>query len=212
MATLKKEDYLAELNDIKDKLTDFLNQIQSGKSTYFKDLSLKLRILYCDKSGTKALLKTIQQLYSFDAFVIVKHSLAEKVKKGRLPESLLEGLIFEQLNSVVGWFEFGDEFVPVFDAINKQDEILIENKFYSYKEIFEAIADKMGGAHVDSTIPDEMLIPHSNNLQVGGLSVAHRATFDTAKASIILIDMINDYIKTSKETDFIKREKGKVGI
>jgi hypothetical protein len=208
MTTLKKEDYLAELNDIKDKLTDFLNQIQSGKPTYFKDVSLKLRILYCDKSRKKSLLKIIQQFYKFKAFVIIKHSLAEKVRKGKLPESLLEGLVFEQLNSVVGWFEFGDEFVPVFDAINKKDEILIQNKFYSYTEIFEAIADKMGGAHIDSTIPDEMLIPHSNNLLVGGFSVAHRATFDTAKASIMLIGLIDDYIKTKKETDFIKREEG----
>lgn len=207
MTILEKEDYFDELRDIKSKLSDFLDQIRGGNLSYFKDLSLKLRILYCNKSGTKALLTTIQQLYGFNIFVLVKWSMTEKVKRGLLPQSILEGLAVEQINSVAGWFDRGHEMVPIMDAVNKSDEILIQNKYYSYRDIFEAIADKMGGAHIDSSVPDNMLIPHSKNLLVLGLSIAQRAAFDTARTSIMLIDLISEYIETGEENIFIKNIK-----
>lgn len=201
---LGKQDYLNELNDIRNKLTDFLQKINSGKSTYFKDLALKLRIIYCDKSGTKALIKTIEAEYDLKVNVVVKHSIAEHVRNGSLPESLSDGLIMDQLNSVVTWFQSGDQLLPIIDAINKQDEIFIQDRYYSYKEIFEAMADKMGGAHVDSSISDDILIPHSDKILIGGLSVAQRAIYDTAKATITLINLINAYISEPFENDVIK--------
>jgi len=105
MADLTKEGYLIELMDIKEKLKDFIGQINAGRSTYFKEIALKLRILYCSKSGSPPLIKTICDIFSFDIQVYISYSTKEKIEKGLLPASLADGLIFEQVNSVVSWFE-----------------------------------------------------------------------------------------------------------
>lgn len=204
MAKLTKEAYLSHLNDINSSLEDFLRFIDSGKTFYIRDISLKLRILYCKKSRTEPLVKKIQDLYGFIINVLVKYSIKTKVEKGVMSESLLNGLVVQQINSVNGWFESGNELVSIFDAINKKDEVLLEGKLYSYKEIFENIADKMGGAHIDESVADEKLAPHSKNLLIGGLSIADRAVYDTARATIILIRHINTFIVNNKETHFIK--------
>ena len=66
MANLTKKDYLRELVDIKEKLEDFMNLINKGRLTYYKEIALKLRILYCSKSGKPPLFTTICDIFDFD--------------------------------------------------------------------------------------------------------------------------------------------------
>ncbi len=94
MANITPEGYLAELNDIKQKLSDFIEMVNKGNLSYFKDISLRLRVLYCDKSGTPALLKIISDLFRFDVVVFISYTIKEKVEMGRLPPSLAERLVF----------------------------------------------------------------------------------------------------------------------
>lgn len=202
MVTVTKEGYFEELLDIKNKLIDFTKLINSGKTTYYKDLALKLRILYIYKSGTKSLIKTISELFNIKICVFIKLNMYEKIEKGLMPKSLGEGLIFEQINSVIGWFDSGDELVDIFDALNKQ-EVLIDNKRYTYRELIEYAADKMGGAHLDKKHDKTHLDMHSDSLLIGGLPVAQRAIYDTAIASINLISYIEENIRDSKQSKFI---------
>ena len=205
MATLTEDGYFNELIDIHDKLIDFIDNIDKGKETYFKEISLKLRILYIFKSGTNSLLKTICDILNIDVYVWIHLSMAEKIEKGIMPKSLGEGLVFEQLNSVITWFENNrknKELVLIFDALNK-NEILLNNIKYSYKKVIENMADKMGGAHIDKTVKDEDLILHSNDFLIGGNSVAQRAIYDTAKSSILLIEQIVNFKKSGIYTEFI---------
>lgn len=203
MANLSKEGYIQEMIDVRNKLIDFLEKVNTGNLSYIKEISLKLRILYCFKSDTKSLIKEISDLYNFDLLVYVTYNTQELVDKGLLSNSLEKGLIMEQINSVVCWFERGNELVDIFTAINKE-EVLINGQRHSYKRIFEVVADKMGGAHIDKKVNDEDLILHSNQILIGGLTIAQRAIYDTAKASIKLIDIILKYIKSNEANCFIK--------
>ncbi len=63
----------------------------------------------------------------------------------------------------------------------------------------------MGGAHVDRTVNDELLKPHNQAILWAGLTSADKAIFDTAKAAIKLIDLIEKYKSDQKETDFIRK-------
>lgn len=202
MVTVTKEGYFEELLDIKNKLDDFIELINSGKTTYYKDIALKLRILYIYKSGTKSLIKTISELFNINFHVFIKLNMHEKIEKGLMPKSLGDGLVFEQINSVVGWFEIGNEFVDVFDAINKK-EVLINGQRHSYKELIEYAADKMGGAHLDKKHDATHLSMHSESLLIGGLPIAQRAIYDTAKASVKLISLIEEYIQNGKQSKFV---------
>lgn len=202
MATTTKEGYFEELLDIKCKLKDFIELLNSGKYTYYKELALKLRIMYIYKSGTKSLLKTISDLYNIELYVFIKLNINDKIEKGLLPASLGQGLVIEQVNSVVGWFESGNELIGVFDAINK-DEVLINQQRYSYKQLIEYAADKMGGAHLDKNHDGSHLLLHSDSLLIGGLPIAQRAIYDTAMASIKLISYIEQYISHQEPSQFI---------
>jgi hypothetical protein len=203
MATRTRDGYLSELLDIRDKLSEFLSHIRKGQLTYYKEVSIKLRILYCKKSGTEPLLKTIEQQYGFDILVVVTHSTAEKINRGVLPSSLGEGLVFEQINSVVTWFERGDEVVGIFDALNRE-EIFYRNQRFTYKHVIEVAADKMGGAHVDPKVPHQDLQLHSEELLIGGLPVAQRALYDTANTTIYLINAIEGFILKGEKYMFLK--------
>ena len=201
MANLTKKDYLRELVDIKEKLEDFMNLINKGRLTYYKEIALKLRILYCSKSGKPPLFTTICDIFDFDIKVFIRYSAREKVDKGLWPASLADGLVFEQINSVVSWFERGDEFIPLLEAINR-NEVLINNEYHSYKHILEVVGDKMAG-HIDSKIDDRDLILHSSVFLIGGLPIAQRAIFDTAKSTVILINIIIDFLRNGKSYPFI---------
>jgi len=199
------EGYLAELKDIKQKLSDFLEMVNQGNLSYFKDISLKLRVLYCDKSGTLALLKVISNLFNFDIFVFVSYTIKERIEKGRLPASLADGLVFQQVNSVVRWLERGDEEISVFKALERK-EVLYGNEQHSYKDIIEVAADKMT-AHIDKTIKDKDVVLHDENLLIGGLPVAQRAIIDTARSTITLLDMILSFVEGGRQYRHIRPRK-----
>jgi len=209
MATITDNEYLEQLFDIRKKLVSFSSSIiEKNEITYIRDISVKLRILLIDKSGRKCLLKEIENILKIDIFVAIKYSLKEKIAKGLLPSSFSDGLIFNQTNSVATWFNIDQrtsEIISIFEALNRKEELVIDNKEFSYKELIETVADKMGGAHVDKTIDDEKLIPHNNNLLIGGMTASDRAIFDTCKTTIELINQIDKFIKNSEETNFIKR-------
>ena len=205
MAKLTDKGYLNELADIRLKLDDFIEQIKSGKTSYIRDVALKLRVLYCDKSGTKALLREILNRNSLSVSVMICHSIKEMVEMGKLPESLAEGLVFNQTNSVITWFERGHEVTDPFAALERK-EILISGIEYSYREVIEVTADKMA-AHIDSSIPDNHLNLHEKNILIGGLPIAQRAIFDTARTSILLIDALIDRIENKTAYDFISDNK-----
>lgn len=205
MANMTPEGYLAELKDIKQKLSDFLEMVNQGNLSYFKDISLKLRVLYCDKSGTLALLKVISNLFNFDIFVFVSYTIKERIEKGRLPASLADGLVFQQVNSVVRWLERGDEEISVFKALERK-EVLYGNEQHSYKDIIEVAADKMT-AHIDKTIKDKDVVLHDENLLIGGLPVAQRAIIDTARSTITLLDMILSFVEGGRQYRHIRPRK-----
>lgn len=210
MATLTKEGYLANLLHIKEVLINELDNLNKKQDIfYISEIAIKLRILYLDKSGTEALLKTIENLYGFKINVLVGSSLSEDIEKGLLSPSLVESLVFNQINSVVSWFGGGHgnkEKVSIFEGINKKEIIINKNQF-SYKDIIEIIADKMGGAHIDKNISDEKLIPFFNDILIGGLSPAFRSIYDLANATIILINMIENYIYSPFDSQFLIKNK-----
>ena len=197
------QDYLVELADIRNKLSDFLDRIRQGYPEYYKDIALKLRILYCRKSGTEPLLRTIEDLLGVDILVLVRLTMKEKVDIGVLPPSLANGLVFEQINSVVTWLERGDAVLSVFTALDRP-EVLAANRTYSYRDIIEVAADKLGGAHVDPKIPAKDLALHSQNLLIGGLPVAQRALFDTARATVQLLDCLLHLATTGAQYPFLR--------
>lgn len=205
MAKMTPEGYLEELKDINQKLSDFLGMVDKGNLSYFKDISLKLRVLYCDKSGTQSLLKVISDLFGFDVVVFVSYMIKEKVEMGRLPPSLAEGLNFSQKNSVVKWLERGDEEISVFKALERK-EVLYGNEQHSYKDIIEVAADKMT-AHIDKTIKDKDVVLHDENLLIGGLPVAQRAIIDTARSTITLLDMILSFVEGGRQYRHIRPRK-----
>jgi hypothetical protein len=211
MATLTKEGYFANLMHIREVLINELKHLDEKQDMFYvAEIAIKLRILYIDKSGTEALLKTIEKLYGFKINVLVGLSIEEKVKKGILSESLSKGLIFNQTNSVISWFGGGHgpkDIVSIFDAINKNNEIKINNNNYSYKDIIETVADKMGGAHIDEKISDQKLIPFFNDILIGGLSPAFRAIYDTARSSIVLINIIESCVSSGTENEFLTKVK-----
>lgn len=205
MAYMTPEGYIAELKDIYQKLSDFLGMVDKGNLSYFKDISLKLRVLYCDKSGTQALLKVVSDIFSFDVVVFVSYTIKEKIEMGRLPPSLAEGLDFSQRNSVVKWLERGDEEISIFKALERK-EVLYGNEQHSYKEIIEVAADKMT-AHIDKTIKDKDIALHDENLLIGGLPVAQRAIIDTARSTITLLDMVLSFVESGRQSRHLRPRK-----
>lgn len=209
-AILTKEGYLVSLMHIRDVLINELKNINEKQDTFYAaEIAIKLRILYLDMGG-KALLKAIEELYGFKINVLVGLSIKEKIKRNLFPESFTDGLLMNQVNSVISWFGGGHGYkdkVSIFYAINKNDEIKIKDNFYSYKNIIEIVANKMGGAHIDKNISDQKLFPFSNDILIGGLSPAIRAIYDTANTSVFLINMIEKYIDSPFDNDFLIKIK-----
>ena len=203
MAKLNLRGYLHELFDLRDKLKDFVERVGEGKRSYFKDIAIKLRILLCRKSRSNPLITEVERRLGMQVIVFITYSAQEQVERGLLPASLAENLIYEQVNSVVWWFERGNEAVPILDAIDKK-EILFGNERRSYREVIEVAADKLGGAHVDENVKDHDWLLHSDSWLIGGLPIAHRALVDTAKACVILIDAIEDAVKNGKRYRFLR--------
>lgn len=210
MATLTDEGYFEYLFDIRMKLIAFSSLIlQKGQISYIRNIAVELRILLIDKSKRKCLLKEIENILNINICVGVKYSIKEKIEKGILQESFLEGLRFNQTNSVVNWFNVDErtsEIISLLEALNRKEELFINGIYFSYKELIETVSDKMGGAHIDHTVSDEKLIPHSQNILIGGMTPSDKAILDTCQSSIELINKIETFIHDHKETEFIRKQ------
>lgn len=201
MATRTNAGYLEELWDLRLKLNDFVDFVNAGKATYFKDIALKLRVLYFDKSGTKALLKEVLDRHSIKVKVRVHDTVLEAIEKGLLPSSLADGLVVNISNTSISWFKLSGQgaIVSPFTALERKD-ILIHEHTYSYKEVIEVVSDRMA-AHVDETISDGHLRLHEMLLPLGSLPIAQQAIIDIARTSIELIDNLQEHIL--KGVDFL---------
>jgi hypothetical protein len=206
MAELTNEGYLNCLCDIKMKLTNFIALVEHGMKSYFPDIAGKLRILYCYKSGTESLIKTISDLYNLEIKVCVLYTFKEKAEKGKLPAFIRNAQpLYHQVNSAMNWFhpEESDEIVSIIDAINRK-EILYLGEEYSCKRIIEVVADKMGGMHFDKHVNDIDLALHGKEIRIGNFSVAEMTLHSVAIASIELIDMIEYVISSGVSNEFVK--------
>jgi len=201
MATLTKEDYLLELIDIALKLTDYSNLVKQGNDSYFKEMALKLRLLYIDKSRTKSLLRKVSGAHKLSILVWVIDTPEEQVAKGEMSPEMAASIILSLTNSVLTWFDSGSFQVDPFTALDRID-ILLDDEQYSYREIIEVVADKKV-AHIDSTYPDRIL--KLDEMVAMNLSGVHRVIFDTSETSIILINAICDCINNNAEYEFIER-------
>ena len=75
MIELKLEDYIAHLTSIQRKLVFFRASYNQGNHDLIVDLALKLRILYINKSGTKALFLTIEKHMNIELKVWIRDVL-----------------------------------------------------------------------------------------------------------------------------------------
>lgn len=201
MAQLSNESYLVHLKDIKNKLTDFLELVNLGKLEYLKEIALKHRILYMNKSGTEGLFKKIQKIHRFEFRVWVSATLVEAIDNGELSESLRPVMMFH--NGVYSWLDKGKQQINIIEAFEKNAQIIINEHSFSFKKIIETVADKMGGAHIDEKVSDKDLILHSNNFLIGNLNIASRVIYDTTCVTIDIINIIINYIEKDEKSEFI---------
>lgn len=206
MARLSREDYLEQLVDIHEKLEDFIGLMKIGKLTYIRDISIKLRILYCKRSGTDALIDKIQELYGIEVKVKVVKPIKQTLRENGFDEDFIKTMVISVSNTGFTWFTVG-ELVNIHDALDALNYDIDGNE-YSARHIFAVVADKMGGAHVDDRVPDKHLVPHSNDLLLFGGTVAQNSILDIAKGSVELIDMVKKYIEDGKENEFINERNG----
>lgn len=207
MLNLTDRGYFEELKDLGKKLQDFIAHFEKGEVSYYKDIAIKLRILYLFKSKAKPLLKTVSEIFGFKVKVFINYTISERIEKGLIPEDigrgLLNSLVIEINNNTANWFTKGKDLIDIFDALDRK-EIFIGGKHYSYKEIIEYAADKMGGAHVDKHHDETHISMHlSDGFHIGGLPIAQRAILDTGRESITLINHIIDFIENGEESTFV---------
>lgn len=201
MAELQNEGYLNHLEDIHNKINDFINLVNQGKTSYLIDIALKIRLLYMDKSGSPALLKKIQEIYNIEIIVWVRPTIVELIEKGELPESLRPAIYFH--NPATRWLDKGREKQDLISAFQRESQVIIDEHSYSIKKIIEVVADKMGGAHLDQKVSDKDLILHNDDIMLANLNFANRTIYDTAITTLEIIKLILDKIKFGKNSEFI---------
>jgi hypothetical protein len=201
MAELQNEGYLNHLEDIHNKIVDFIDLVNHGKTSYLIDIALKLRLLYMDKSGSPALIKKIQEIYNIEIVVWVRPTIVELIESGELHESLRPSIYFH--NPVTRWLDKGREKQNLFSAFQKESQVIINEYSFSVKKIIEVVADKMGGAHIDQKVADKDLILHNDDVLLANLNFANRTIYDTAITTLEIIKLLLDKIKFEKNSEFI---------
>jgi hypothetical protein len=201
MAELQNEGYLNHLEDIHNKITDFIDLVNQGKISYLIDIALKIRLLYMDKSGSPALLKKIQEIYNIEIIVWVRPTIVELIEKGELPESLRPAMYFH--NPATRWLDKGREKQDLISAFQRESQVIINEHSFSVKKIIEVVADKMGGAHLDQKVSDKDLILHNDDIMLANLNLANRTIYDTAITTLEIIKLVLDKIKLKKNSEFI---------
>lgn len=209
MANLSSEGYVNHLKDIKIKLVNFLHEIDSGNLSYVIEIAAKLRILYMKKSGNEPLFCILMNKFNFTFQVCLSLTIEELMQKGialgKFSEASRDSMTFSFNNHPVNWFDgvIAHRKVDIIEAFNKENQINIGSNSFSLRKIVEVIADKMGGAHIDSNVADKDLIVHSDNRKLGGLNIANRVIYDLARMTIQAIEMVEEFIHNKKENAFI---------
>ena len=210
MAELQKDGYIYELIDVKNKLKDFIELINKDKFSYFKEIAVKLRMLYSDvnrieKSSDntyKSLLKIISEFLNIEIKVYTKsYSLIQKFKDNNIPLP-----IFLVNSAAATWFDRGDELTDINIAITKE-LIYYNGEEYSFTELFRIVSDKLGGCHIDRYVSDNIIKLYTEQFYVAGNQILVKSILDMAAASIKLIEIVEDFTKNSKESEFITVKK-----
>jgi hypothetical protein len=204
------EGYLQELEEIASRLSDYLQKIDEGNASYYKDLALKLRVLLLRKSRTPPLLEIVFDLFQCDVLVAVMWSIREQIEKLGDPKGVRAGMLsalqYEQLNSARTWLEMGHEKVHILEAVSR-DEIYLNNRHVSLKELIEVVADKMT-AHIDPEIDNHHLYLHDESIaSFLGSPPAQLAICEASRTTITILRGLVNYARTGEVEIFIEPRK-----
>ncbi len=209
MAEFKKEGYIFELFDLKNKLNNFIEYIKQGESTYIKEVAVKLRMLYSDvnrisqspNNAQKSLIEIIAELFNIKIEVYTKSfSIIQRMKEKGIP---LPTIRVE--SAAATWFERGDTLTDIKAALSKE-LIYYYGREYSFTELFRIVADKLGGCHIDKFVDDNVIKLYSEQLYISGSQVLIKSMLDMAIALVKLIEMIEEFINNGKESRFVKKK------
>lgn len=202
MKELKLHDYISHLTSIQRKLVLFLDSYNQGNHDLIVDLALKLRILYMNKSGTKALLTTIEDCLNVEIKVWVRETFNEELRRKGL-EDLIDKISFGYFNEIDFWLEKGVYKVGIIEAFNRPKSIKIGEHSYSSKEVVEIVADKLGGAHIDPKLDTRSITPQNRSISFGNLNTSEHIIIQTTIQTIKIIQIILNYINTQIKSEFI---------
>ena len=208
MIELKLQDYISHLTSIHRKLVFFLDSFNQGNHDLIVDLALKLRILFMNKSGTKALFSKIEQNLNIEIKVWVRETFEEELKRKGL-EHLIDKHTFGYFNEIDFWLEEGTYKISLIEAFNRPKSIKIGEHNYSAKEIVEIVADKLGGAHIDPKLDARSLTPQTRSISFGSLNTSEHIIIQTTFQTIKIIEILLDYINTKLPSEFIEVKEHK---
>lgn len=194
MAKRNGSDFVFQLEEAASIMSDFLTEMDKGKHKYHKELAGKLRLIYCKKSGEKSLLDKVLSSFGVQFYVNVNINIVENMVS-RNPILMLN-------NSALSWLSGAGELVPIFDAVDSPD-FKISERVFSYKEIFEYLADTTV-YHVDDEIDDDHAFLQSNYLILMNLTLAERTIYDISKITLEIAKIIINYTRFGTESKFIK--------
>lgn len=197
MAKRNKHDYLNELKQNSQILSEFVAQVESGKTLYIRELAGKLRVIYCNKSGTKSLLESVLSRFEIEFFVRVNTKLLEHIVRSKS--------IFIYNNSSLSWLSGKGEMIPLLEAIEIPD-FKYNGRIFSYKDFFEELADKTV-IHVDEEIDDDLAFLRKGSIRVLGLSMTDSNILDVSKVTSKILDIIFKHIEESIPSPFVKDRK-----
>jgi|GEM_PF-2786644 len=203
MIELKLQDYVDHLKSIHKKLVFFLDSFNQGNHDLVVELALKLRILYMNKSRTKALFSTIEKILNVELKVWVRETFEEEMRRKGL-DHLIDTLSFGYFNEIDFWLEKGTYKVGLIEAFNRPKSLKIGDHSYSAKEIVEIVADKLGGAHIDHKLDERALTPQNRSIAFGKLNTSEHFIIRTTVQTIKIIEILLDFIETRNTSEFIE--------
>jgi len=185
MKVKTSERFLPELLPMRGNLLGLLERTAKGDKTCYREISEILRNLYCPLDG-KPFIKTVANGLGFDILVAVHYSSEEEVKLGLLPAELAGHTHFHQVDNVVTWFTCGHELINILEAVNR-NEVKLGGRELSYSQIILMASDNL-------------YTPDSEE-------VVFRILLEMARASVKLIDLLEEKIKDGKYYPYFKSHK-----
>jgi len=153
-----KLNFKKALKDELDKLQDFCNLYDSGKISYYKEMSVIFRKLFYDNNHNISLLKHLNQKENIKllSFSGTKSNIDEEmffmgmgiIKNGRYVPNYEEGIIKKLLNVK----DYLEEVVFIYNGNE-----------YNRFDIFISVSNQDGGAHYDKELnPKYKLLKEAN--------------------------------------------------